>query len=229
MRLQKNLIMYLLILNIKYDLLVTIYRNILFWSLISVFYILPNVKSRFSYFNMGSIIKSLTSKRETSKFLLIGYIHHLIHIFSPFLDENGYNINYTPFYDVVCHLYMIVFCYQLVCEKSKQPDIFHTLSSIFIFGSLLNVITSILPVYSKFQIIYIIFSYLSIFQAISTAYWITTLLTYKYWNNFMYNFYLVSSIIVGIWGFYMYDDTYVGLSMKYRFIEGLFIISTWVI
>ena len=83
---------------------------------------------------------------------------------------------------------------------------------------------------------YLIFNLTTSFQAVSTAYWIAFCLHYGEWNKkqFPYYLFLCNLVIVSNWFWYNCDDIFslgiglIKISMKYRYIEGLFIVSSWV-
>ena len=208
-----------------------LYHRYIFWvaSFVPLF-VLENMEERLVYLGSLSGVTTLLflvtsllyeNKPDTKKlvFLAAAVFHSIIHNVWPFLTSEGYNMNETPFYDVLCHFIMIIMCYCLINKKNNY-------TRFFIFGSFLNVVASFFDGNIETASVHVLFSWLSVFQAISTAYWISTLICYDKWNNHSKHFLGMSLFIVGTWGIYMYDDSYVGLSMNYRYIEALFITSS---
>jgi len=172
-----------------------------------------------------------------------GLGHSLVHKIWPFLDENlGYVPHITALPDVLFHTIMIIFIwFKMRNFISLKLNI---ITILCILGSILNCIFTNFDNKHKKSYFYLffnnpyylIFNLTTSFQAISTAYWIAFCLHYEEWNNKMFPYYLLlcNTVIVSNWFWYNCDDIFelgidlIKMSMKYRYIEGLFIVSTWV-
>jgi hypothetical protein len=172
-----------------------------------------------------------------------GLGHSLVHIIWPFLDEKvGYVSHITALPDVLFHSLMLIFVWfkmrKFISTKLNIITIF------CIIGSILNCIftnfykgenTSYFILFFT-NPYYLIFNLTTSFQAVSTAYWIAFCLHYGEWHNKNFPYYLLlcNTVIVSNWFWYNCDDIFnlgiglVKISMKYRYIEGLFIVSTWI-
>lgn len=172
-----------------------------------------------------------------------GIIHSVVHIYWPFLDsEKGYRPDISAFPDVLFHSIMIIFVWIRIKKYVSKQINFITI--ICICGTLLNCIfTNFKNTYndSYYYLFlnnpyYLIFNLTTSFQAISTAYWIAYTLHYEEWNkkSFIYCLFLCNLVIVSNWFWYNCDDIFglgiglIEISMKYRYIEGLFIVSSWI-
>ena len=198
-----------------------LYHRYIFWiASFLPLVVLNNMAERLVYlYCLSGVTAVLFENNKKLVFLATAVFHSIIHNVWPFLTPEGYNMNETPFYDVLCHFVMMIMCYRLINKKNNY-------SKFFIFGSFLNVVASFFDGNIETASVHVLFSWLSVFQAISTAYWISTLICYDKWNNHSKHFLGMALFIVGTWGIYMYDDSYVGLSMNYRYIEALFITSS---
>ena len=169
-----------------------------------------------------------------SLFTMGGLAHSAVHNYWPFLNESveGFDTRYSSFPDVVFHTVMLVFVY--MSTKSVLDPTVNKWTRIFIVGSLVN--CALTNYKSMDTTHYVLFNISSIFQAISTAFWIATTLHYGEWNKHSYKkcLFLVNFVIVYNWVLYEFDHWahlglgLVGMSMKYRYIEGLFICCTWI-
>jgi hypothetical protein len=198
------------------------------------------------YGTIFAIFISLLKRKLTFKLLIMaisGLGHSAVHLYWPFLDPKlGYVPNISALPDVLFHTLMIIFVWLNIRKKvSKYINIF----TIFcIFGSILNCIftnfknTNKNSYYYLFfnNPYYLIFNLTTCFQAVSTAYWIAFSLHYGEWykSSFKYCLFMCNLVIVSNWFWYNCDDIFdlgiglIKMSMKYRYIEGLFIISTWI-
>jgi hypothetical protein len=172
-----------------------------------------------------------------------GLGHSVVHILWPFLDEKlGYVPSVSALPDVMFHSAMIIFVwYKMRRYISRELNI---ITKLCIFGSILNCIFTNFGAPEKKSYYhlflsnpyYLIFNLTTSFQAVSTAYWIAFCLHYGEWNKkqFPYYLFLCNLVIVSNWFWYNCDDIFslgiglIKISMKYRYIEGLFIMSSWV-
>lgn len=172
-----------------------------------------------------------------------GIGHSAIHIYWPFLDsEKGYIPGVSAFPDVLFHSIMIIFVWMRI--KNYVSKKINLITIICIYGTLLNCIFTNFKNTDKntyydlffYNPYYFIFNLTTSFQAISTAYWIAYTLHYGEWNkkSFQYCLFLCNLVIVSNWFWYNCDDIFelgiglIEISMKYRYIEGLFIVSSWI-
>lgn len=198
------------------------------------------------YGTLIAIYISLLKRQLTNRLLVMslgGLGHSFVHIHWPFLDaKNGYVPGISAFPDVLFHSFMLIFVWFNIRNRVSKGV---NLVTIFcIFGSILNCI------FTNFKTInrstyrhlffnnprYLLFNLTTSFQAVSTAYWIAFALHYNKWHkqSFKYCLLLCNIVIVSNWFWYNCDDVFelgiglIKMSMKYRYIEGLFIISTWI-
>ena len=187
-----------------------------------------------------------------------GLLHSSCHLYWPFLVEtiNGFDESVSAFPDVFFHTTMLIFIWTSI-RKTLSNSV-NNITIFFITGSIINCMftnynSSNNSFFCKFkepidesnalvkndyknQFQYLLFNITSVFQAISTAYWIASVIHYKQWHLIEYKDGLSRCvyIIVVNWFFYELDhflNLELGLiyiSMKYRYIEGLFIVSTWI-
>lgn len=226
----------------------TIIRYSLFIIGLLVSTIIPEL-SRGLYLWYGTLVAmyiSLLRNQLSSRLFIMalgGLAHSAIHISWPFLDANhGYVPGISAFPDVLFHSFMLIFVWFNIKDNvSKRLN----LITIFcIFGSILNC------VFTNFKTVnrstynylffnnpkYLLFNLTTSFQAVSTAYWIAFALHYNKWHkqSFKYFLLLCNLVIVSNWFWYNCDDIFqlgiglIKMSMKYRYIEGLFIVSTWI-
>ena len=110
-------------------------------------------------------------------YILIAMMHSAIHHIWPFINKQGYNIRESPFFDVLCHLIMMIWSYNIL-DNIIHNVFFHYLTLFWCIGSIFNTIIALIPVSSTNDWNYILFAWTSITQAISTGYWISTMLWY---------------------------------------------------
>ena len=180
--------------------------------------------------------------------VLSGLIHSKIHVTFPFLDDvQGFNPNVSALPDVLFHTFMLIFTF-LSIKQYLKPVIFK--STLFcIMGAVLNCVFTGFKIqglntqvstetYSELLLnntVYSIFVITTVFQALSTAYWIAFVIHYGEWKQeqFSYGLLMCITVIVSNWFWYHMDDIFslniglVKLSMKFRYIEALFIVCTW--
>lgn len=178
---------------------------------------------------------------------LSGLAHSAIHLIWPFLDaKRGYNPNVSAFPDVFFHSLMMIFVWINIKNKIDNRTL-QIITQLCIAGTLLNCVFTNFKTYNNFKTNnyyylflnnphYLVFNLTTSFQAVSTAYWIAFSLHYGEWHkrSFVYGLFLCNLVIVSNWFWYNCDDIFnlgiglIKMSMKYRYIEGLFIVSTWV-
>lgn len=192
--------------------------------------ILPSGWYRLLYLHIISLIAGSIANDQLKFYVLFGMFHSAIHNIWPFLTEDGYNNLETSTYDVFCHMMMMIVCYNLIKNNIKKNKIiFHLLTYTFLLGSFLNCIVSYLIIGNNDEFVHFVFEYSTIFQAISTGYWISTMLWYdnhthkdfiKHWFGWI--------ILMSInWLLYKTIDNLVQISMYFKYIEAVFMICTW--
>ena len=181
----------------------------------------------------SSLIRG-TCDLQLSLITASGLAHSAVHICWPFLNETveGFDYQYSALPDVFFHATMLAFVWAIT--KSSVCPYVHIWTTRCIFGAMLNCLFTVYQGTGGY--LYIIFNITSIFQAISTAFWIAASIHYGEWGKDVYKLCLglVNAVIVTNWAFYELDHWgglqlgLVGFSMKYRYIEALFICCTWV-
>jgi hypothetical protein len=165
--------------------------------------------------------------------LCLATVHGIIHVVWPFLDKDGYNVKQTPFYDTTWHTLMFAYNYYLLRNKFHPLNYkaFHIVSLAILIGSIFNTFYSgIMDVESVNTTAFKVFSYSSIFQAMTVAYWICTMM----WRNnyrdgeFIQHLLFWNIVIISNWVAYNMSDYLLSISMHYRYIEGLLITSSWI-
>jgi hypothetical protein len=198
------------------------------------------------YGTFVAIVISLYREQLTNRLLLTalsGLAHSAIHLIWPFLDDKrGYNPNVSAFPDVFFHSLMIIFVWINIRNKINNISL-QIITYLCILGTLLNcVFTNFKTSNNNYYYLflnnpyYLVFNLTTSFQAVSTAYWIAFSLHYGEWEkkSFVYGLFLCNLVIVSNWFWYNCDDIFelgiglIKMSMKYRYIEGLFIVSTWI-
>ena len=207
-----------------------------FMSLIGLI-LMPSDWSKVAYLHFGSILLGSFFAKDNGMrfFVLLGMMHSAIHHIWPFLDTNGYNYLEQEFYDVFCHLMMIYFCFNLIRENyqeypEKHKKWIHYLTYFYIFGSILNCISVFTVDDVPGSVSFNFFTYTTFFQAVSTGYWIGTMLWYNDLKNprFFYHWCAWVFLMCCNWLIYKCNEFMMGLSMTYRYVEGVFIVCTWV-
>jgi hypothetical protein len=196
--------------------------------------ILPDSWWRLFYLYTVSTFLFFFSDFKARIFLLVGVAHSVIHHIWPFLHPGGYDLSQPPFFDVAWHCFMMVMCYGVILHWSKKHRVLHYntfyyISVFFIIGSVINTATSISNGESTSDFAHHLFTWMSVFQAVSTGYWIGTLCSWEKWDQHFFPHLLGNvAFIVGNWALYKWHEPFVGLSMKYHYIEAIFICSAWV-
>ena len=197
--------------------------------------LMPTDWLKVAYLHVGSIVLSFFTNDRIRFYILLGMFHSAIHHIWPFLDRNGYNYLEEEFYDVFCHLMMIFFCFQLIRENYKKyprkhKKLINYLTYFFLFGSVLNCISVFVMDDVPGSIRFNFFTYTTFFQAVSTGYWIGTMLWFHDLENprFFYHWITWIFIMCCNWLIYKLNEFMMGLSMTYRYVEGVFMVCTWV-
>ena len=167
-----------------------------------------------------------------------GLLHSSCHSYWPFLVEtiNGFDQSVSAFPDVFFHTIMLIFIWISIRKTlSKNVDIITMFS---IGGSVINCMLTNYKssINYKNEAQYLLFNITSVFQAISTAYWIASILHYKQWHLDEYKQGLFVCVYIIVINWFLYECEHflnlefglIFISMKYRYIEGLFIVSTWI-
>jgi len=207
---------------------------ILYCSFLIPLVLLPDSFWRLCYLHGVSMLLIFFTDYKLRFFTLVAMIHSIIHHVWPFLDNTGYKLGYTPFYDVLCHILMMYFAYEVINSHIKKKDLqwkskFKYLTYFFIIGAIINCLTAICSYQSFDSQCHQYFAWTSIFQAVSTGFWIATMLWYEKWNDhkFFTHWLVIIVIICANWGLYKYSHDILALAMDYRYIEAIFMVSTW--
>nr|AEX63236.1 hypothetical protein mv_R1034 [Moumouvirus Monve] len=197
-----------------------------------VLLILPTETSRLFYLHMVSILIGLFASYPMKFNILLAMFHSAIHNLWPFLKNTGYDKEETSVHDVSCHAIMMVLCYHHINNVGGHIIFeynFHLATTIFIIGALINCIVSYHVTSSDNEYIHIAFEYTTIFQAISTGYWVATMLWYHNLEHVeFYGHWIFWICIMTInWFVYKFIPSLVGISMRYKYVEAVFILCTW--
>lgn len=164
-----------------------------------------------------------------------GLGHSLVHNIWPFLNDSpeGFDGSVSVFPDVFFHMTMLVFVW--VTQRAFLSPTVDRATIFCIIGAIFN---CCLTNYKEgLGLHYVLFNLTSVFQAVSTAFWVAAVLHYGEWDKKSYGKWLFSCNIYFIinWALYNMDHFDVWpslklmqLSMRFRYIEGLFIVCTWV-
>lgn len=164
-----------------------------------------------------------------------GLGHSGVHNIWPFLNDTpeGFDDDVSAFPDVFFHMTMLVFVW-----VTQRAFLSPTVDKVTIFCILGATINCCLTNYKEgMGLHYVIFNLTSVFQAISTAFWVAAVLHYGEWDKKSYGKWLAGTNVYFIvnWALYNMDHFEVWpslklmqLSMRYKYIEGLFIVCTWI-
>ena len=198
---------------------------------LGILLVLPTGWFRLGYIHTISLIVGLFCQDKVRFYILLGMFHSAIHNLWPFLNEMGYDNFETSFYDVLCHLAMMLISYELILKESpyRYNKTFNVLTIIFLFGSVLNCIASVLIRYYDNYQAHQFFEYTTIFQAISTGYWISTNLWYGFYSHEKFLKHWLGWIVIMSMNWFLYRnyENLLGLSMQYKYVESVFVICTW--
>ncbi|AKI80541.1 hypothetical protein QJ850_gp158 [Acanthamoeba polyphaga mimivirus] len=195
--------------------------------------LLPTEHQRLYYLHLVSVIIGLISNYEMKFNILLSMFHSAVHNLWPFLKNTGYDDTEKSVYDVFCHTIMMMMCYHRIYYVQNividSEYLFHTLSVLFILGAMINCLVSRLIIDSHHNLLHYIFEYTTIFQAVSTGYWVATMLWYNNLNHqdFYYHWLLWIILMTINWFVYKLWPNLVGISMRYKYVEAVFIICTW--
>ena len=194
---------------------------------LAVLFVLPSNWYRLAYLHGISTLLLIFSHTSLNYFIILAMIHSAIHHLWPFMTHKGYNQDASPFYDVLCHTVMIYAAHNLVAEHLGS---WVWLSYFFILGSIGNTINSVYLTPKINTAGDTAFGFTSVFQAVSTGFWISTMLWYGSWADpsFVTHWLAIIGIMVANWGLYKLSHKAVGYSMKYNYVEAVFIVCTWV-
>lgn len=197
--------------------------------------ILPSDFSKLVYLHGISLICWFLSDDKLRMYILFAMLHSAIHNLWPFLTAKGFDPSYDSIYDIICHFCMMFACYQLIRENNydyahNKKIVMDVLSIVFLIGSLINCYYSYHMDTDKYSYNTMIFVYTSIFQAVSTGYWIGTMLWYNNLQNEKFFYVWLLSIVAFCfnWSVYKYSEHFIAISMFYRYVEGIFMICTWI-
>lgn len=206
-----------------------LFPYVIFFNFLCILFIIPTRYYRLVYLHSLSII-FLIPETPMRPYILLSMLHSAIHHLWPFIDTSGYNIKETPFFDVLCHFIMMIWSYGIINEKISNP-VFQYLTLFWGIGSLFNIIISLIPVKDYKDHAHTIFAWTSITQAISTGYWISTMLYYPNLINhplFIYHWLFWIGLACVNWIIYKRDHSMIAKSMELTYIESVFIVCTWV-
>lgn len=165
---------------------------------------------------------------------LLAAVHGLVHVYIPFIDHTGINTNHSAGWDVFVHLVMLVYAVHIYCEESliehlRSKTWKARFELVVILGSLLNFI---LGAFSEPDEPW--FVYTSIFQALSTGYFVAVHLSHHgkecikhHASNLplLVGFLTVASFN---WGLFRSNHDVLADAFLNRYFETLFIIPTWI-
>lgn len=209
---------------------VTLYNYLGFICGMGILLLLPSEGTRLVYLHGVSTVSWYFANDTLRMYILLAMFHSAVHNLWPFLTAAGFDPTYESVYDVFCHFTMMFACFQLINQKiTNKKKIMNILSIVFLIGSLVNCYNSYYMDNNKDSFNTILFVYTSIFQAISTGYWVVTLLWYNRLNNpqFFYHWILAIILYMFNWGIYKYSEDFIALSMFYRYVEGVFMVCSW--
>lgn len=204
-----------------------IIKSVLYILYLSLLIILPDDSTRMFYLHSISLVTCLTTTVEKRFYVLMAMFHSALHNLWPFLSSDGYNPNYIAFYDVLWHTLSMLVCWEHIAKRNKSKTIAY-LTMLFLVASMVNCVTSVfVSAENKFWTD--VFVYTSITQAISTGYWVATTLWFDNVRDpsFIYHWTAWIVIMTANWFVYERSIELLKLSMKYRYIEGVFLVSTW--
>ena len=160
-------------------------------------------------------------------------LHSIVHNIWPFLDTTtgGFNIHVSSLPDVLTYLAMFLFVWY-----TTNRDTLHPAARICTLGYIAgSVVNCRYP--DQYGLHYLLFNLTSVFQAVSTAHWVSMCRHYDRWHRPSYSRWLLFSNVYFVlnWAVYNYDHFFlepgigaIAFSMRYRYIEGLFIACTWI-
>ncbi|AKI79802.1 hypothetical protein QJ850_gp897 [Acanthamoeba polyphaga mimivirus] len=189
--------------------------------------------SRLLWLHSISTIIGLIANYEMKFYILLAMFHSAIHNLWPFLKNTGYDDTEKSVYDVICHTIMVTICYHRIYYTENAVInnyiTFHLFSIIFIVGALINCAVSHIAIGSNNRYLHSLFEYTTIFQALSTGYWVATMLWYHHLDdNDFYNHWIIWISLMTInWFIYKFYPDLVGISMRYKYVEAVFIVCTW--
>lgn len=223
-----------IILVIKVTMITEIYfQYIVYISCFGVLLLLKSESDRLLWLHLISILIGLIANYEMKFNILFAMFHSAIHNLWPFLKNTGYDNTEKSVYDVICHTIMVVICYHRICctENTTISNYytFHLFSVIIIIGALFNCVISGKAIGSNNRFLHSLFEYTTIFQALSTGYWVATMLWYHHLGDiYFYSHWIVWIGLMTInWFVYKFYPNLVGISMRYKYVEAVFIVCTW--
>lgn len=207
------------------------YRYLFYLICLPVLLLLPSDTYRLFYLHGISVLLILYVEFEVKFYILLAMFHSAIHNLWPFLTNNGYDRMGTSVYDVMCHFMMMLICYKKIFNLPTHvvSKRFHFLTFCFLIGSVVNCFCSYAITDSDNYVTHSLFEYTTIFQAISTGYWLATMFWFGCYHqkSFELHWMIWISLMSMNWLFYRLNEQLVGISTQYRYIEAVFIIGTW--
>lgn len=211
------------------------YASYIFGLLVLI--VLPDGWWRLAYLHGITVCLSLFANDQQRFYMLLAMFHSAIHHLWPFLKPGiGYDCREQEFYDVFCHMIMIWFCFQYIKSKyywypKTHKNLIKYITYLSLIGSVLNCISVYTMDDIQGSIRYNFFTYTTLFQAVSTGYWIATMLWFNelYNNNtFVWHWICWIALMCVNWLIYKCNESMMGLSMTYRYVEGVFMVCTWI-
>lgn len=197
---------------------------------LSVLLFLPLGWYHLLYLHGVSFIFGFLGKDSVKFYVLLAEFRNVAHNIWPFLTINGCSNFETSVHNVLCHIVMMFVCYYLIKDKRKtksKKKQFKILTVVFLTGLILNCTIAHLITHSQNYYLHFMFRYTTIFQAISTGYWVSTML---WFNNHEHKHFIKHWIgwivlISLIWSFY---ETTVSISINFELSEAVFTVCTWI-
>jgi len=197
--------------------------------------ILPTDNLRLFYMNGLSVLLFFMAREKMRSYLIFALLHSAIHNLWPFLTPQGFDPEQETIYDVFCHFSMMFVCHFLIKRQNQNYSPskkiwFERLSWFFMVGSLVNCASCFIVEKDENSWKTLLFVYLTIFQAVSTGYWVATMLWFNRLGEekFFTHWLLWIGLMSFNWGLYKYSEELVALSMLFRYIESIFITCIWV-
>ena len=220
--------------NVK-SLVKTIKCYTLFTLSLLVLLVLPTDFLRLAYLHALSAICFISSNDNRVKvYVFLGVTHSIVHNLFPFLTTEGFDATQDATFDVMLHLIMMGLCYKHVRESWKEDSDkkrwFDFLSIIFLLGSSLNVVAAYFQDGEEYSPRTLFFVNTSIFQAVSTGYWVgVTLWQRRHQEKSFFAHWLFWIVVMSVnWFIYKFSEPLVGISMHFRYVEAVFITCIWV-
>ena len=194
--------------------------------------LVPTETTRLIYLHTMTFFTILLSPKNALLYGLMGMIHSGIHIWKQFLQSDKFDLDQSHIIDLTLHLIMLVIAQNLVIKNQKsnhkEQDKLITIISVIAFvGSVINLIVALYMDHTGF--LRYIYVNTSLFRNISSAYWIILPMWHNHWHLPEFKYHWLGSVICFFlhWVFYRYNSNLMFQSLKYHYLQGLFMTSTW--